>query len=82
MRAVGSPAAGWVASSTAEYVDMATEAASSLQRLAEMRKQLRPALLASRLCDGPTFVSQLEAAYADMWQQQRQQGLSVACQKT
>ena len=69
MRAVGSPAAGWIAGSIEEYVDLAVAAAEDLQRLAAMRPQLRPAMLRSSLCDGTAFISLLEDAYAGMWQQ-------------
>ena len=70
VRAINSPAAGWIASSPDDYVDTAAKAAYGLPSLAAMRQQLRPAMLASPLCNGPAFVSQLEQVYADMWEQQ------------
>ena len=72
MQTVGSPAAGWVATDVKEYVDTAVKAAGDLHKLAVMREQLRPAMLASPLCAGRHFVNLLEDAYSSMWQQQWQ----------
>jgi hypothetical protein len=50
-----------------EYVDIAVRLASDLPRLAAMRAGMRDRMLSSPLCDGPTFVRDLEAAYRRIW---------------
>jgi hypothetical protein len=57
----------WVAHSPDQYVDLAVRHASDLGALQALRQDLRRRMLASRLCDAPRFVAQLEATYADMW---------------
>ncbi len=62
-----------------EYVRLAVRHASDLPRLAALRQRLRPAMLASRLCDAPRFVRELEGVYRHMWarhvrRQQQQDG--------
>ena len=56
-----------VAESAADYVRIATELAADPARLRCYRRQLRPALLASSLLDGPRHVAELEAAFRVMW---------------
>ncbi len=50
-----------------EYVERAVSLASNLSGLEEMRRQLRPALLGSVLCDGIQFAQKLEDQYQIMW---------------
>ncbi|MEA2734205.1 MAG: protein O-GlcNAc transferase [Humisphaera sp.] len=57
-----------VAYSTEQYVTIATELAADLPRLAELRRTLRPRMLASSLTDAPAYVADLEDAYRTMWQ--------------
>lgn len=49
------------------YIAKAIALATDLQRLAQLRGQLRGQLLNSPLCDGPGFTRDLEAAYGAMW---------------
>lgn len=58
---------GWVAHSEAEYVRLALQAAGDIDALAALRGRLRGHMLASRLCDGPAFVRQLEDVYRQLW---------------
>ena len=51
-----------------EYVRKAIELTRDLQRLSELRQGLRQRMLASRLCDAPAFVRQLEDVYRGLWQ--------------
>ncbi|GJD12114.1 Probable UDP-N-acetylglucosamine--peptide N-acetylglucosaminyltransferase SPINDLY [Galdieria sulphuraria] len=57
-----------VAHSEEEYVDIAVSLASDLDRLKRLRSSLRNDMLSSPLCDGVTFVKELESAYCQMWQ--------------
>jgi len=50
-----------------EYLEKAIALANNLPWLDEMRKQLRPALLGSHLCDGIQFTQKLEDQYQVMW---------------
>ena len=56
-----------VSDSQERYLRTALELAADLPRLAELRRELRPRLRASALCDGPGFTRQLEAAFRQMW---------------
>ena len=57
----------WIARSEEEYLDIATMLAEDPAKLIQMRKALRPRLLASSLCDGRAFAHKFEAAYRNMW---------------
>jgi len=57
-----------VAFSEDDYVDIATQLAHNLPRLAELRRTLRPRMEASPLMDAPRFARNIEAAYRTMWQ--------------
>jgi len=50
-----------------EYVQIATDLAKDLPRLAELRRTLRPGMEASPLMDAPRFARNIEAAYRQMW---------------
>lgn len=63
----------WLAHSTDEYIELAVAASQDIQKLAETRAGLRSRMLGSPLCDGPSFVAQLEATYRDLWQQRVKQ---------
>jgi len=56
-----------IAPDLASYADIAVRLASDTQRLAELRRTLRPRMAASPLCDGPGFAREVEAAYRTMW---------------
>jgi protein O-GlcNAc transferase len=56
-----------IARSVSEYVDKAVELAGDLDRLAELRAQLRPRMAASPLLDFQGFARNVEAAYRQMW---------------
>jgi len=56
-----------IGSNDDEYVKIAKELAEDIPKLSELRQNLRPAMVASRLCDGPTFMKGVTQAYRDMW---------------
>jgi predicted O-linked N-acetylglucosamine transferase (SPINDLY family) len=49
------------------YVDTATRLAGDVERLTRMRRQLRPQMAASALCDGPRYTRDLEQALRGAW---------------
>ena len=61
LTAIGSPE--WIAQSEEDYINIAAELASDPQRLKSIRLSLRKKMRESVLCDGPGFVSKLEAIY-------------------
>jgi protein O-GlcNAc transferase len=56
-----------IARTPEEYVRIAVELANDLPRSAELRRTLRPRMLASPLMDAPRFTRYMEAAYRQMW---------------
>ncbi len=58
---------GTTASSTADYIRIATQLSADTGRLASLRTGLRARTRNSPLCDGPGFTRKLEAAYRAMW---------------
>jgi len=50
-----------------QYVQIATNLATDLPRLAQMRRTLRPRMQASGLMDAGRFAPDIEAAYRQMW---------------
>lgn len=56
-----------IAPSVEEYVERAVGLAGDLDRLAELRGQLRPRMAASALLDFQGFTRNVEAAYRQMW---------------
>jgi predicted O-linked N-acetylglucosamine transferase (SPINDLY family) len=56
-----------VAYGVEDYVAIAARLAVGLPRLAEVRRTLRPKMLASPLTDAAVYVADLEAAYRAMW---------------
>jgi predicted O-linked N-acetylglucosamine transferase (SPINDLY family) len=52
-----------------QYVQIATDLARDLDRLAAVRAGLRATMAASPLCDGPRFARNLEQLYRTMWTQ-------------
>jgi predicted O-linked N-acetylglucosamine transferase (SPINDLY family) len=57
------------ANSVAEYVEIAANLARNPDRIAELRRILRPRMAAAPVTDEPRFVREMEAAYRSMWQQ-------------
>ena len=57
----------WIAHSEQEYVDKLVALASDLPRLAQIRRDLRPQMLASPLMDEPGFARDVEDAYRQMF---------------
>ena len=57
-----------VAQTPEEYVQIATELAQDMGRLAGLRSSLRERMKSSPLMDGPGFACNVEAAYRQMWQ--------------
>ncbi len=65
LRNVGLP--HLIAQTPRQYVQIATDLAMDLPRLAELRRTLRPLMRASPLMDAPRFARNIEAAYRQMW---------------
>lgn len=59
---------GWIAQNESEYVDLAVQAAGDVHALSKLRQALRQQMLDSPLCDGESFVTDLEACYGRLWQ--------------
>ena len=59
----------WIASSSAEFVELAARHAGNLAALATLRAGLRQKLENSILMDGRRFTGQLEALYRQMWRE-------------
>jgi predicted O-linked N-acetylglucosamine transferase (SPINDLY family) len=62
-----------VAPAPEQYVQIATDLAKDLPRLAELRRTLRARMQASPLMDAPRFARNVEAAYRQMWRNWCQQ---------
>lgn len=58
----------WVAASVEDYVARAIAHAADVDKLAQLRADLRARVLASPLFDASRFARHLEQAFADMWQ--------------
>jgi len=56
-----------IARTPQQYVQIATDLAGDLTRLAELRRTLRARMQASPLMDAPRFARNVEAAYRQMW---------------
>jgi predicted O-linked N-acetylglucosamine transferase (SPINDLY family) len=56
-----------IARTPEQYVQIATDLAKDLPRLAELRRTLRGRMQASPLMDAPRFARNVEAAYRQMW---------------
>jgi predicted O-linked N-acetylglucosamine transferase (SPINDLY family) len=56
-----------VVSTKDEYIKLAVDLARDKDRLAKYRKELRPRMLKSRLCDGETYVQQVERHFRTVW---------------
>ena len=57
----------WIATDPDDYVARAVSHASDLERLAELRRELRQQVLASPIFDAPRFARHFEAALRGMW---------------
>ncbi len=57
----------WIARTAAEYVQIAAAMAADLERLAQLRAELRPQMAASPLLDFVGFTRNLETVYRRMW---------------
>jgi len=55
-----------IATTPDQYVQRAVALANNPTRISELRHSLRSRMLSSKLCDNPTFVRHLEAAYIQM----------------
>jgi protein O-GlcNAc transferase len=56
-----------IAETPLQYVQIATDLAKDLSRLAELRRTLRTRMLSSPLMDAPRFARNVESAYTQMW---------------
>jgi predicted O-linked N-acetylglucosamine transferase (SPINDLY family) len=56
-----------VATSEAQYVDLAAELLRDESRLSTLRRSLRPQLESSPIMDAPRFAHGMDAAFRDMW---------------
>lgn len=76
LSAIGMPEL--IATSREDYVRIATNLALDLPRLADIRRSLRPRILASPIRDGVGYARSIEAAYRVMWQKWcRQQAVAA-----
>jgi protein O-GlcNAc transferase len=57
----------WIADSIDVYVETALALAGNTLALRELRRTLRPRLIASPLCDGHAFARKMETAFRTMW---------------
>ncbi len=57
----------WIAQSMDEYIAIAKHAATHINKLALLRKQLRDCMLNSIICDGKRFAKQLDELYRQWW---------------
>ncbi|MBM3569370.1 MAG: tetratricopeptide repeat protein [Alphaproteobacteria bacterium] len=57
----------WVADSPATFVDLAVDRLSRREDLARLRRELRPRLAASPICDMRIYLPAVEAAYRRLW---------------
>jgi predicted O-linked N-acetylglucosamine transferase (SPINDLY family) len=60
--------AEFIGHTTEEYISISTRLASDLERLGQLRAELRARMAASPLTDGLRFTKHLEQAYRGMWQ--------------
>eukprot|EP00871_Galdieria_phlegrea_P005693 jgi/Galph1/6124/GphlegSOOS_G4657.1 len=58
-----------IASSEEEYINIAISLANDMERLEHLRRNLRNDMLASSLCQGTSFVKELEDAYYHIWKE-------------
>jgi len=58
-----------IAQTPKQYAQIVAALAGDLPGLAELRRTLRPRMLASPLCDGQTFARSIEAAFRLIWRQ-------------
>ena len=56
-----------IASTSEQYVKIASDLANDLPRLTHLRGTLRERMAASPLMDAPRFARDIEAAYREMW---------------
>ena len=56
-----------IAADADHYIGIAAELAADPRRLTDLRRNLRPKMSKSALCDGPAFTRDLEAAFRSMW---------------
>jgi protein O-GlcNAc transferase len=59
----------FVASDVAGYVDLAVQATSNINTMTTLRKNLRPMMAASPLCNHQLFALNFETAMTDAWRQ-------------
>jgi predicted O-linked N-acetylglucosamine transferase (SPINDLY family) len=58
-----------IATTVEDYVERAVALATSHDKLAELRKDLRGRMAASPLCDATAFARDMEAAYRAVWRE-------------
>jgi FkbM family methyltransferase len=58
-----------IADSCEHYVEIACALADDPDRLADLRRDLRPRMASSPLCDGRAFARQMEGAFRRIWRQ-------------
>ena len=57
----------FIAETSDGYIEMATDLAKNIERLANLRKNLRPRMAASPLCGAETFACNIETTFRDLW---------------
>ena len=59
----------WVASTPQHYVQIAVALSKNIDRLAELRQEMRQRVLQSSISQEVEFTKEIEKAYQVMWQQ-------------
>jgi predicted O-linked N-acetylglucosamine transferase (SPINDLY family) len=67
-----------IAQNTDQYVELATDLASDIPRLANLRSSLRQRMRNSPLMDAPKFARDVETCYRKMWMNWCERGQSAA----
>ena len=79
LRTIGIPE--MIALTPDEYVGLAVNLSGDVERLSQMRRELRDRMRASLLCDGERFTRNLEQVYRTIWEKYRAPGESPECQQ-
>lgn len=57
----------WAASTKEEFLDIAVNLASDIDKLSAIRSSLRETMADSPICNGPVFTRHLESTYQNIW---------------
>ena len=57
----------FIAETDEQVISIATQLAGDLDKLADLRRGLRPRMMASPLCDANSYVRDIEQMYREAW---------------